>query len=84
MVSNGKATIQKLYEEIMPIIKDIATHTTEITNIKKDIKEIKDSKDALSSRIDGKISIKAFATWLSITTVTITTVLLIASHLFHF
>ena len=58
MASNGKATIQKLYEEIMPIVKDIAVHTTELVDIKKDI-------EGIQTDMKSKISIKAFASWLT-------------------
>lgn len=58
MKNNGKATVQKLYDEIIPIVKDIAIQKTDIHSIKEDVKEIKlDMK--------SKISIKAFASWLS-------------------
>jgi len=53
-----KATIQKLYDEIIPIVKDIAIHTVELVDIKKDIENIQfDMK--------SKISIKAFISWLT-------------------
>ena len=56
--NNGKATVQKLYDEIIPIIKDIAIHTVELVDIKKDIENIQiDMK--------SKISIKAFVSWLT-------------------
>jgi len=56
--NNGKATIQKLYDEIIPIVKDIAIHTVELVDIKKDIENIQfDMK--------SKISIKAFISWLT-------------------
>jgi len=56
--NNGKATVQKLYDEIIPIVKDIAIHTVELVDIKKDIENIQiDMK--------SKISIKAFVSWLT-------------------
>ena len=56
--NNGKATVQKLYDEIIPIVKDIAIHTVELVDIKKDIENIQiDMK--------SKISIKAFISWLT-------------------
>jgi len=55
--SNGKATVQKLYDEIIPLVKDIAIHTTKIEDIKSDIKDIK-------TDMKSKISIKAFGAWL--------------------
>ena len=74
MATNSKATIQKLYDEILPIVKDIAIHTTELVDIKKDIEEIQvDMK--------SKISIKAFASWLTALSVVvgiITTMLFLA------
>ena len=56
--NNGKATVQKLYDEIIPIVKEIAIHTVELVDIKKDIENIQiDMK--------SKISIKAFVSWLT-------------------
>ena len=55
---NGKATVQKLYDEIIPIVKEIAIHTVELVDIKKDIENIQiDMK--------SKISIRAFVSWLT-------------------
>ena len=69
--NNGKATVQKLYDEIIPIVKDIAIQKTDIHSIKDDIKEIK-------TDMRSKISIKAFASWLGVLTgiITIITTLL--------
>lgn len=70
-MAENKVTVQKLYDEIMPIVKRIAEHTIELVNIKDDLATIKiDMK--------SKISIKAFATWLGILTgiITIITTLL--------
>jgi len=58
MASNGKISLQKLYDEIMPIIKDTAEHTVKIENMEEILKEIKED-------IKSKVSIKAFATWLT-------------------
>ena len=65
---NGKVGIREVYDLVFPMTenieetkKDIAVMQLDITNIKDDIKDLKIS-------IKGKISIKAFATWLSITT----------------
>jgi len=56
--NNGKATVQKLYDEIIPIVKEIAIHTVELVDIKKDIENIQiDMK--------SKISIRAFVSWLT-------------------
>jgi hypothetical protein len=54
---NGKVTLQKLYDEIIPLLKDMATQKVDITNIKDNISEIK--KD-----LNCKISAKAFGAWL--------------------
>ncbi|HUV84168.1 MAG TPA: hypothetical protein VMV86_00580 [Methanosarcinales archaeon] len=56
--NNGKATIQKLYDEIIPIVKDIAIHTVELVDIKKDIENIQ-------TDMKSKISIRAFVSWLT-------------------
>ena len=59
-----KATIQKLYDEIIPIVKDISKHTVELIDIKDDLDNIKyDMK--------SKISIKAFISWISTLSVAI-------------
>jgi len=58
MKNNGKATVQKLYDEIIPLIKGISEHTVKIEDIEDDIGDIK--KD-----MKCKISIKAFASWLT-------------------
>jgi len=58
MKNNGKATVQKLYDEIIPIVREIAVHTVELVDIKKDIENIQiDMK--------SKISIRAFVSWLT-------------------
>ena len=82
MAGNGKVTIPKLYEEIMPIketVIEIKTLlTTHLKRYDEDCKENNDTHNKLEKKIyaktEGKISIKAFATWLSITTVIITTI----------
>ena len=56
--NNGKATVQKLYDEIIPIVKDIAIHTVELVDIKKDIENIQ-------TDMKSKISIRAFVSWLT-------------------
>ena len=58
---NGKVTIREIYEIIMPMGKSIAVIENNIGSMKDDIEDLKDS-------IEGKISIRAFATWLSVTT----------------
>ncbi len=58
---NGKVTIREIYDIVMPMGKSIAVMEDNIGNMKSDIEDLKDS-------IEGKISIRAFATWLSVTT----------------
>ena len=58
MTNNNKATVQKLYDEIIPIVKEIATHTTELVDIKKDL-------ETIQTDMKCKISIKAFSAWLA-------------------
>ena len=72
---NNKATVQKLYDEIIPIVKDIAAHTVELVDIKKDIESIQ--KD-----MSSKISVKAFAAWLGSLSVIIGIIITIISFIF--
>lgn len=60
--NNGKVSVKMLYEEIMPIVKGIAEHTTEITNMKEDIKEIKNCYRDITT---NSISKRAFGFWLT-------------------
>ena len=39
MKGNNKATVQKLYDEIIPIVKDIAANTADLLTIKEQLKE---------------------------------------------
>ena len=55
--NNNKATVQKLYDEIIPIVKGISAHTTELVGIKKVI-------ESIQTDMKSKISIKAFTSWL--------------------
>jgi hypothetical protein len=54
---NGKVTLQKLYDEIIPLLKDMTTQQADIANIKEIIGDIKDD-------LKCKISAKAFGAWL--------------------
>ena len=58
MANNNKATVQKLYDEIIPIVKIISGQTVELKDIKDKLKSIKDD-------MTSKISIKAFVAWLT-------------------
>ena len=58
MANNNKATVQKLYDEIIPIVKIISGQTVELKGIKDELKSIKDD-------MTSKISIRAFASWLT-------------------
>ena len=58
---NGKVTIREIYEIVMPMGKSIAVMEDNISDMKDDIEDLKDN-------IKSKISIKAFSTWLSVTT----------------
>ena len=75
MTGNNKATVQKLYDEIIPIVKDIAAHTVELGDIKKDIESIQED-------MSSKISVKAFAAWLGSLSVIIGIVLTILAVIF--
>jgi len=70
-----KATIQKLYDEIIPIVKDISVHTCELVDIKKDIENIQ-------TDMKSKISIKAFSAWLGSLMVIVGIVITILSIVF--
>jgi len=75
--NNGKVSTKQLYDEIMPIVRDIAQHTTEITNMKENIKSIKDNIDDCNKSF---VSRPAFFGWLSALAITIgiiTTILFI-------
>ena len=75
MTGNNKATVQKLYDEIIPIVKDIAAHTVELVDIKKDIESIQED-------MGSKISVKAFAAWLGSLSVIIGIIITIISFIF--
>ena len=91
MTGNNKATVQKLYDEIIPIVKDVATATADLLTIKEQLKnvahvidlsdiqlDIKDIKDDMKS----KISTKAFAAWLGSLSVIIGIIITIISFIF--
>ena len=91
MAGNNKATIQKLYDVIIPIVEDVAaiktdivtikaqlinvTHGVDLSGIQLDIKEIKDD-------MKSKISSKAFAAWLGSLSVIIGIIITIISFIF--
>lgn len=75
MTGNNKATVQKLYDEIIPIVKDIAAHTVDLVDIKKDIESIQED-------MSSKISVKAFAAWLGSLSVIIGIIITIMSLIF--
>ena len=58
---NGKVGIREIYDIVYPMKENIAVVRSELTTIKDNIGDLKES-------IKGKISIRAFATWLSVTT----------------
>ena len=58
---NGKVGIREVYDIVYPMKENIAVVRSELTTIKDNIGDLKES-------IKGKISIRAFATWLSVTT----------------
>jgi peptidoglycan hydrolase CwlO-like protein len=66
--NNGKVSTKQLYDEIMPIVRDIAQHTTEITNMKENIKSIKDNIDDCNKSF---VSRPAFFGWLGALSVVI-------------
>jgi hypothetical protein len=55
--TNGKVTTQHLYNEIIPMIENIAGIKTDINNIKNDMKDIKECSKSFISR-------PAFIGWL--------------------
>lgn len=61
---NGKVTIQHLYNEIIPMIENIAGIKTDINNIKADVKDLKECTNNFISR-------PAFFAWLSAMSVVI-------------
>ena len=75
MAANNRATVQKLYDEILPIVKEIAISTTKITEIEKDLKNIK-------TDMKSKISIKAFSAWLGSLSIIIGIIITIISLIF--
>ncbi len=91
MTGNNKATIQKLYDEIIPIVKDSAANTADLLTIKEQLKnvvhvvdlsdiqsDIKEIKDDMKS----KISTKAFAAWLGSLSLIIGIIITIISLIF--
>lgn len=75
MKNNNKITLQKLYDEIIPLLTDIAMQKVEIASIKKDIEEIKID-------LRCKMSIKAFVAWLSALATIIAIIATILSFVF--
>jgi len=75
MADNNRATVQKLYDEILPIVKDIATHTAELVDIKKDV-------ETIQTDMKSKISIKAFSAWLGSLSIIIGIIITIISLIF--
>ena len=91
MAGNNKATVQKLYDVIIPIVEDVAaiktdivtikaqlinvTHGVDLSGIQSDIKDIKDD-------MKSKISTKAFAAWLGSLSVIIGIIITIISFIF--
>jgi len=69
-MANNKISIQKLYDEIIPIkLTVMKVETLLITHLKKyddDCEENKDKHDKLEKKIGGKISIRAFVTGLTV------------------
>ncbi len=90
MTGNNKAIVQKLYDEIIPIVKDIAANTADLLTIKEQLKNVVHVVDLSDIQSDikeikydmkSKISIKAFASWLTALSVAvgiITTMLFLA------
>ena len=58
---NGKVNIREVYDIVFPMKEDIAVIKTKVHIIKDDVGTLKEC-------IKGKISIKAFSVWLSLTT----------------
>ena len=85
MTNSEKVTIQKLYDLVIPIKETIAILVTKVESIDKNImgiyKDNEDEHDKLEKKIStnkkDSISIKAFATWISITVVIITIIITI-------
>jgi len=91
MTGNNKATVQKLYDVIIPIVEDVSaiktdmitvkaqlinvTHGVDLSVIRSDIKDIKDD-------MKSKISSKAFAAWLGSLSVIIGIIITIISFIF--
>ena len=50
--TNGKVSIKQLYDEIIPMIEDIASMKTDMSNIKKDIGEIKTDMKNICTKND--------------------------------
>ena len=89
--NGSKITVQKLYDELIPMIKDIATtaadlltikeqlsnvvHIIDLSDIKSDIKDIKDD-------MKHKISSRAFAVWLGSLSLIIGIIITIISLIF--
>jgi hypothetical protein len=55
--TNGKVSIKQLYDEIIPMIEDIASMKTDMSNIKNDVRDIKECNKNFISR-------PAFIGWL--------------------
>ncbi len=71
--NNNKATVQKLYDEIIPVIKTLASQTSDLLHIKEDLVGVSHTVDLVDIKSDikeiktdmkSKISIKAFTSWL--------------------
>ena len=83
---NNKATVQKLYDEIIPIVKDIAANTADLLTIKEQLKNVVHVVDLSDIQSDikeikydmkSKISVKAFTVSLSIIVTILTIVILV-------
>jgi len=71
--NNSKATVQKLYDEVIPIVKTLAAQTADLIGIKEDLVGVSHTVDLADIKSDikdiktdmkSKISIKAFGAWL--------------------
>jgi hypothetical protein len=73
--NNNRITIKQLYDEVIPLLTDIATQKVKIENIQSEVKEIKYDMKC-------KMSIKAFGAWIGTLSAIIAIVITIISLIF--
>lgn len=69
MTNGERVTVQKLYDEIIPIKETIAILVTKVDGITESVssfcKNNKEEHKDIKDRLDDKVSSKAFGVWLA-------------------